>query len=491
MLKAEEAIVNMSHMLNEYNLGEKKLFNTLLDGFLLPKPYATQDNDMNKKYYRNDLGIELIVRPNCNQQCEYCYIYKYGKDLYPHQISREEILHNIDLIFDYIFNQRKNFLYEIELFAGDLFYDAIYFDILDIYDKYLKKIKSEAPELFDRQILICCPCNLRWVYEKPELIERFRKYYKYFDKEYGVFLSFSWSTDGLYAVESREKSEFTDEYFDTIFKFCKEFQCGYHPMIAPENIKTWKENYDWWMKKYEQFELTYPRFFQPYMLEVRNNNWTDELIQYHNEFLEHMMDWRLKMCNYDKEKLAYHLFVGDGADGTLASSHGCDPLSLWDTNGDAKTNEGMLCSAQNLIHFDCSALSIVSCHRTSYLQFTPVYFETDENKEHIIDFRPNNIGAYITWRFSQVENWPICSTCDYALVCKKGCPGSQFEDSGELYMPITSLCNYFKQTYDFLYELYKKYGVIEIAKEKGWIDLHPNTYEFIKSKMRQEEEGEE
>ena len=27
--------------------------------------------------------LELIVRPECNQKCEYCYIYKYGNDLYP------------------------------------------------------------------------------------------------------------------------------------------------------------------------------------------------------------------------------------------------------------------------------------------------------------------------------------------------------------------------------------------------------------------------
>ena len=28
-------------------------------------------------------GIEIIVRPECNQKCEYCYIGRYGHDLYP------------------------------------------------------------------------------------------------------------------------------------------------------------------------------------------------------------------------------------------------------------------------------------------------------------------------------------------------------------------------------------------------------------------------
>lgn len=477
----------MLTMEENYNLEEKKLFNTFLDSHLLPLPTNT---NCEGKYFPNNQGIELIVRPECNQKCEYCYIYKHGDELYPTRINKEQTLHNIDLVFDYIYHQRKNFLYEIELFAGDMFYDEIYFDILDLCDKYLKEMKQEAPDLFNKQILIACPCNLRWVYEKPEYVNKFRQYYHHFEDEYGAFLSFSWSTDGLYATDTREKKKLDEEYFNTIFKFCKEFLCGYHPMIAAENIKTWCENYDWWLEKYKEFDLTFPRYFMPYMLEVRNDNWTDETIEYHNKFLNHLMKWRLKMCHNNKKELARHLFFGDGKDNSLLALNGCDPLVLWDIQGDRKMNEGMGCSGQDLIHFNCTNLSLVQCHRTSYFQFVPVFFITDEKNEHIIDFKTNNIGSYITWRLNKSENWPICSQCDYLPVCKQGCPGAQFEYSGELYMPIPSLCNYFKKTYDYLYDLYKEYGLIEIALEEGYFNEPNAFFDFIKFKIRQDEEKE-
>ena len=195
---------------------------------------------------------------------------------------RKEILNNVKLFLDYVYNQRKNFLYGIELFAGDLFYDNIYFDIIDILESFLKPIKKDYPELFDREILIMMPNNLNWVYHNPEKVEKFREYFYRFKKEYNTILSASWSTDGYYAMNTREKKILPESYFDTIFSFCKEFECGYHPMIAAENVHTWVQNYDWWIKKYEQFNLTEAGDFQPFMLMVRNNNWTDENI---NDYL--------------------------------------------------------------------------------------------------------------------------------------------------------------------------------------------------------------
>lgn len=73
-----------------------------------------------------------------------------------------------------------------------------------------------------------------------------------------MFISFSWSTDGLYAIKDREKINIDQTYFDTIFNFTKEFNYGYHPMISAENIDTWCENIDWWYDMYKKFNLTAP-----------------------------------------------------------------------------------------------------------------------------------------------------------------------------------------------------------------------------------------
>ena len=51
-------------------------------------------------------GIELIIRPECNQKCEYCYIARYGKELYPmeHRLNNEQIIERLDAFLDYVFN---------------------------------------------------------------------------------------------------------------------------------------------------------------------------------------------------------------------------------------------------------------------------------------------------------------------------------------------------------------------------------------------------
>lgn len=471
---------------NEYNRQEKELFNFYLNMNMLPLPDGNNsrykdlfvnDNDRSKNFFTHPRGIELIIRPDCNQKCEYCYITQHGKELYPNRISKEDTLKNVNLILDFIFHQRKNFLYEYALFAGDLFFDDLFFDILDLFDKYFSEIKEDYPKVFDKRIQINVPCNLNWVYENPEKVEKFDKYFSLFTNQYNTYICISWSTDGLYGIKSREKKELNQEYFDVIFKFCKKYGYGFHPMIAPENIDTWCENYDWWMEMYEKHDLTYPGgLFQPYMLEVRNNNWTEEKIAYHNTFLDHVMEWRYKLNGYNKEKLARALLIGDGENDSTFKPKGCDPIDLVSPIEDSRF-ENLSCSAQDLIHFNCNNLSICFCHRVTYPQFVPIYFITNKEKTHIIDYKVQNVGAYLTLQTMRRNNFPVCSQCKYKTICKQGCLGSQFEDSGEIMMPIPSLCHFFKTKYDYLVDLYHKYDIIKIGYENNYLDK--NKHEFL------------
>ena len=116
-----------------YKEQERDLLKLYLDTSLLPYPTnSNSDGD----YFLNNNGFELIVRPQCNQHCSYCYIANYGKELYPTTLNKEDTLKNIDLILDYVYNIRKNFCYNIALFAGDMFNDEIFFDIIDVLEKY-------------------------------------------------------------------------------------------------------------------------------------------------------------------------------------------------------------------------------------------------------------------------------------------------------------------------------------------------------------------
>ena len=469
-------------MTKAYEAEEKELFYNYLNSNLLPYPTKTNsDGD----YFINTQGIELIIRPECNQHCSYCYIANYGKELYPDHLNKEQTLKNVDLFLDYIFVVRKNFPKTIELFAGDLFFDDIYFDILDLIEKYIKEIKKVHADYFKefQNMVIGCPSNLSWVYNSPEKVKKYRKYYHYFIDNYNIFLNLSWSTDGLYATDSREQKELTQEYFDNIFQFCCEFNVGFHPMIAAENIKSWCKNIDWWYEMFKKFDRVRPEgYFQPYLLEVRNDNWTDEDLEYFKKFLKHCMDLRLKLVGNDINKLAHHLLVGTGENGNLPFAAGSDPLclhSLWNSD----PNKGMMgCSAQQLFHLNCTNLSVAFCHRTSYPVFTAGYFITDSDNQHIIDFKPQNLSAYLTMRSTNPRCFPICSKCELLDICKQGCLGAQFEHSGELYMPIPSLCKFFKVKYETLVKLYHEYGITKIGYQNNWLD---ERFTYLKNKSKE------
>ena len=58
----------------------------------------------NKMIMRNEgASIEIIVRPDCNQKCKYCYLVQHGKESYPlhTRVDRETTLKNIKLFISF------------------------------------------------------------------------------------------------------------------------------------------------------------------------------------------------------------------------------------------------------------------------------------------------------------------------------------------------------------------------------------------------------
>lgn len=455
---------------------EKQLLTYYMDTELFPVPRKGVPYHINKNM------LELIIRPECNQKCEYCYIYQFGNKLYPNNNSREKVLHNVDLFLDYVYNIRKNYFYTIEFFAGDLFYDGIFFDVLDILNKYFYEIKEKVPEVFDFRTNIITPSNLSFVNEQPEMVDIFRQYHNFFLNEYNVKLAFSWSTDGAPAVANREKKELSEEWFDNIFKFCKEFDCGCHPMIAACNKDVFIETYDWWTSKLEQFELDQHSFL-PAMLEVRNSDWDDDSIDRYLELLDYMMEDRYKRCNKNISELAKHFFGFNDNPSILKRPNNYDPLVVENKSFINQRQEGISCSMQHGIHLNCNNLSLSICHRLSYPEFTPCYFIEKDN--HIVDYNVHNITSFITLRCIDANDAPICNECEIKNSCICGCYGSQYEYSGEIMLPIPSVCNLMKKKHNHLVNLYNKYGIIEEAvklglirnsEEENWIKWSKGVY---------------
>ena len=84
-------------------LDNNKYFEKFLDN------HCFNQGDKEEGYWINESSFEFIIRPECNQKCEYCYIARYGKDLYPLETraNNEKILKNMNIMLDYIFNERK------------------------------------------------------------------------------------------------------------------------------------------------------------------------------------------------------------------------------------------------------------------------------------------------------------------------------------------------------------------------------------------------
>ena len=471
--------------MNNFKQDEKDFLNYYLDNDAFPLPNDSQIMHINKH------GLELIIRPNCNQHCEYCYINKYGDKLYPnHNISSEELLSNIQALLEYIYIERKNYFYKIEMFAGDVFYDGIFFKIMQLYDNILSRIKSEFPYLLERKTTMILPSNLSFVYTMPEVAEETVHIHDYFLETYNFKIAFSWSTDGIYGTFDREKKKLDDDYFDTILDFCMKLDAGYHPMTSANNVYVLKDNYDWWLQKMKEHRPPEQSIsevdFAPSFLEVRNGKeWDQQAIEAYLDFLSYAMQVRYELCGSDSSRLAKHFFgdVFANIEEDIPRCTSYDHLAFNYTSLEDTSCENIPCGVQSELHVNCVDLSLVPCHRTSYPIFTGCYFKKDKDTNKIIDVEPHNISGYYTLKTAHYSRLPVCSTCEYSPMCLKGCYGAQYEDSGEIFMPIPSVCSLFQQKIDHLVKLYHKYGVFKEVFEKHMVDM--NMEKWFKKKLEE------
>ena len=429
------------------------------------------------------LNIELIVRPECNQNCKYCYIAQHGKELYPieERVDNQTILKNLRSLLDYIYIKYDLFIGDFELFAGDMFYDGLYFDILDVFYEFLEKEHIKWPKLYDinskHPMVIGAPVNMSFILN-DKAVKRFDEYYWKF-RDIGVEIWLSASTDGPYAVNTREQRPLPENYFKKVFDFCKKYHFFFHPMVSALNVKNWIQNYDWWKREiahYNFVEDLGPGAYIPMMLEVRNNDWNDESIDAFIDFVNHMYEDRFDMNDRDPKKMAYHLFSGGGEEGSLPVIPAYDIIRMVTET----INEGILCTVQTSLHVTLNNLSIIPSHRTAYKQFIAGRFITSNDIQNkIIDIEPGNVNALMTILDMRRFVMPKCYDCDVQPVCPGGCMGAQYENSGELLFPNSTCCKMFRKKFAFLVYKLEKTGVFQYGKDYGLIA--PSLLEVIET----------
>ena len=421
---------------------------------------------LQKDKYEEQFNIELVIHADCNQTCEYCYIYKYGDQLYPkaNRCSREQILKNIQMLCDYWF-ENEVFPYSFSLFAGDLFYDDFFYDVVNIIYNFYKNIEIKYPDFVqiireksnnpDYPIIVV-PCNFSFCRHKEKII-RLENLIEQYKNDIDLAFGFSYSGDGKYVTDTRERTEVSDELYDTIFSLMKrQPMFGAHPMIAACNIKHWIENYDWWL---EQTEKYFPETtnFQPSMLEVRNDDWTDESIADYLKLLEHIINKRFEIYNNDLDKFIISVLSHDGEKYGLEKVPGnIDPIFYHILTPGCDNH--MSCDIGFSFIVNCYDLSIIPCHRLAYPYLSGGHFEVQDNK--IIDIKANEgINCYFN-SVLHVNHYKVkCASCDYRNVCLKGCEGAQYEAYGDYNIPIESVCKMFQAKIDFLTKKYHELGI--------------------------------
>lgn len=404
--------------------------------------------------------LELIIRQECNQKCDYCYITNYGKELYPEHFSNSQILDNLKLLLNY-FDKKQIKPLEWSLFAGDLFYDGLIFDILDVFFPYLKKWYEFSYKIKEKGKLVI-PTNGSFISDNEKVI-KIKKYIQQM-KDINVEIHFSFSTDGPYSTEFREHKDLNDEYFNKLFEFATENNDGFHPMISSQNVDKAIKTYDWFKKKLKEYNSWQKT---PYMLEVRNNNWAQESIENYKKFLKHIFEDRLNDCNNDINTMAYAMFKGDGANNTPTfNEHNGDPIRLMNLSDKEDRHNRISCALQSTVHIRVGDLAIVPCHRTCYNHLIGGHFKINDEKTEIIDLISDNATAYIGMKSFNPVYAPRCLECWCRDVCIKGCLGAQIETYGDFSIPCLSVCNLFQEKYNYLFKLYFETGVLKSAKDQ-------------------------
>ncbi len=368
-------------------------------------------NDCSEKYL-NYKALELVINGYCDLKCKYCYITKFGEQLYPKEIHQntKNIVNNTKMFLNWL---KENDLYpsDISLFSGDPLVQNVGYEVLDLVIDFLS----------EKGGLITIPTNFNFVMDEKRLQSVRERIKRGKEKNVDIFLSAS--VDGLYCDKNRPfKNDRKQRDYDKIFSVAKELNSAFHPMIYCEEIEYWKDNFLWFQEMFEKYELPWNSL---YLLEVRNVEWKQNQIKEFYKFIQFVVGWcyeKYKSLETDKSFLNYVF------DDRLFNLFGMF----------SQIGRGIGCSIQNSFQLRLADLAIYPCHRLTYPYFKLAEFEKKDDKISGI----KGIGPEL-WSAVQAMNHKdisYCETCIINELCNGQCLGSMFEVTNDMFTPIPIIC---------------------------------------------------
>jgi len=421
----------------------------LLESILQRTFYAGWKEPENPKYM-NFNSLEIIMNYKCNLGCAYCYINRWGEELYPSELyaDEEKLLSNLQMILRWL--KKNNYRPEIEYFSGEAL-------VQEVGLKGLEVLVDSAPE----GTVILVPTNYTFILSDV-LTERVDRIITT-AKSKGVRVSLSASTDGKYCEINRPfKSTITSQcenekrrwewkyndtpdprdntYYDRVFAFAKKWGFGFHPMVYSNNVERWKDNFLWFQEMYKKYDIPWSNL---YLLEVRNAEWTDQQIKDYMDFIKFLVRWTWEMTGRNPSDYIDFVFKGKGFNILTG------PLTT--------IGRGMGCSLQSAVYLRLGDLALVPCHRQSYKQFIIGWLKV-ENGE-IVGVKSHNPEILVAEMSCTFRNFPYCEACPIKHICSGGCLGSQFEATGDPFTPIPKVCKLMHNKIRALIEVYKELGI--------------------------------
>ena len=447
--------------------------------------YQKEQNKLLQNYLdryekHGNKSVELIISSECNQSCEYCYIFKHGHKMYPPEANdKNNILTNLKILLKYLEDSGYDFC-DYDIFSGEFFDLSYWEDIFNIfYDFYKDKHHK------DKDFMISIPTNGSFLFDiqKTEKIEEWINKFKTIN--FYIFLSLS--VDGPQNLENKERplkkdiEKKDDIFYDRLFNFMGKYYYTTHPMITKEFVKNYKQNYDFWIDNIKKYNVIFKKHNGeealgiPMFLEVRDaNQWDNiEALQNYEKFLWYVAEKDLKdIHNNNLEEFALHM-ADDFSDLMRNSGKYCSvqPYIIGLPNSHTK----IPCSIQGGSVIRVGDLAIVPCHRTCYPNL--VYGNYIVENGVITGVKAKNpMLAYKIKNFNPNRSMLKCTNCELRSFCMKGCLGAQLETNKELFSPIESLCDLFKIKYRTINEIAKYYGVYDIIKNHIKIPLERKEY---------------
>lgn len=433
--------------------------NDILLNNILNLKFFNEYKDTAPSKDENSCSLELQITADCNLKCKYCYLTNFGDKLYPLNIRNHKcILDNLNIVLNWI-KENKYILKSLDLFSGEIWYNKFGTDVLDIIYEHLKENK------FTSRVVI--PSNASFLID-DKATEEIQKRIDLF-KSIGVKLIFSLSIDGKVVEDNirpfKDNEKYgirNDEYYDRVFKFAVKNNYGFHPMVSAGVIEKWIENYNWWINMSSKYHMDISKLM---MLEVRNNDWTDDKIKEYIKFLNYVIDYKYKnIFKYDKVKFACNSF---GL---------CEHFSY--NNTELKiVDDRYGCKVQESLYIRLGDLTLTPCHRTSYEKFNYGKLAVENNKiVGITAYNPELAIKILCGNpvFIQLK----CGSCHYNKLCMNGCLGSQYENSGEIFFPCDTVCNLFIEKSNFLIDKYESMGLFEVIENPS--NYEPSYQQIVK-----------